>query len=218
MADFIQKAIRVRLTFIEDILGSAPANPDIYADYIASKEPGKSKDKMLEEIASIESDPEKEEMKMTIFSKTQDGKPFFWDYQIKGYFKDTCGGLSRVPKTESSKLKAYKKVIDKLIFATPRKIMIDFKGEPTICQRPLRAQTPKGERISLAASEQIPAGAKIEFTIELFDADHEKLIREWLDYGKYSGLSQWRNSGKGRFYWEELDGAGKVIYTNRDPD
>lgn len=30
-------------------------------------------------------------------------------------------------------------------------------------------------------------------------------VREWLDYGALRGLFQWRNSGKGRFEWEEVD-------------
>ena len=29
-------------------------------------------------------------------------------------------------------------------------------------------------------------------------------VREWLDYGKLHGFGQWRNSGKGRFEWEEM--------------
>lgn len=29
-------------------------------------------------------------------------------------------------------------------------------------------------------------------------------VREWLDYGMLRGLGQWRNSGKGRFTWEEI--------------
>lgn len=33
----------------------------------------------------------------------------------------------------------------------------------------------------------------------------ETAIREWLDYGKLRGIGQWRNSGKGRFEWEEIE-------------
>ena len=39
-------------------------------------------------------------------------------------------------------------------------------------------------------------------------------VREWLDYGMYRGLGQWRNSGKGRMVWEELDDGGNVIGGN----
>lgn len=30
------------------------------------------------------------------------------------------------------------------------------------------------------------------------------MVRECLDYGVLRGLGQWRNSGKGRFEWEEV--------------
>ena len=33
---------------------------------------------------------------MTVFPRTEDGRPFLYDYQIKGFFKDACGCLSRV--------------------------------------------------------------------------------------------------------------------------
>ena len=106
--------------------------------------------------------------------------------------------------TESSKIKAFKKEIDKLIFIEPREIPFGRYGEIGECQRPLRASTPMGERVSLAISEEIPAGAVVEFTIVLLSEEHEALVREWLDYGTYSGIGQWRNSGKGRFVWEEV--------------
>lgn len=63
---------------------------------------------------------------------------------------------------------------------------------------------------ALAASEAIPAGAWVEFTItSLADknkkVDWEDIIQEWLDYGKWSGIGQWRNSGKGRFTYEVVE-------------
>lgn len=53
-------------------------------------------------------------------------------------------------------------------------------------------------------SEEIPAGATCEFRVVCLCDDHEKAVREWLDYGRFSGIGQWRNSGKGRFVWEEI--------------
>ena len=38
-----------------------------------------------------------------------------------------------------------------------------------------------------------------EFDVILLDDSHEKVVREWLDYGILRGIGQWRNSGKGRF-------------------
>lgn len=107
--------------------------------------------------------------------------------------------------TESSKIKAFKKEIDGLIFVEPRQIPFNYSGEIGECQRPLRASTAQGERIALAHSETIPVGSSIEFSIIMLSDSHEKAVREWLDYGKYRGLGQWRNSGKGRFEWEEIN-------------
>lgn len=193
--------MKVKLTFIEPILGTCPADEEVYKNFIASKAPYAST--LEEEVAALGVDAVVEKG-LTIFPRTEDGKPFLYDYQIKGFFKDTCGGLKRVKGTVSSGIKAYKKEIDKLIFPKPRQILFDFDGEIGYCQRPLRAQTMQGERVSLVISEQIPAGSTVSFEIELFSDDHEKAVREWLDYGKYSGIGQWRNSGKGRFTWEEI--------------
>lgn len=195
------KTMKVRLTFTEPILGTSPKNADVYRDFIGSKSPDAAS--VEEEVEALGVDAVTEKG-MTGFPRLDDGTPFLYDYQIKGFFKDTCGGLRKVKGTESSKIKAYKKEIDRLIFPEPRCIPLMFSGELGECQRPLRAQTMQGERVSLAISEEAPAGSVIEFSIVMLSDDHEKAVREWLDYGKYSGIGQWRNSGKGRFTWEEI--------------
>jgi hypothetical protein len=58
--------------------------------------------------------------------------------------------------------------------------------------------------VALADSEEIPAGATLEFDIEMLNPDDEAIVKEWLDYGVYNGLGQWRNSGKGAFTWEQI--------------
>jgi len=198
------EVMRVRLTMIEPILGTSPANEDVYMDFIGSKAPNAAT--MEEEIESLGADAYAEKG-MTVFLRTDDGKggPMLLDYQIKGFFKDACQMLNRLKgRSESSKLKAYKKVIDGLIFPFPREIPIIFDGEIRRCQRPLRAQTMQGERVTISMSEEIPAGATLEFGIRYGDPALLPVIREWLDYGELRGLGQWRNSGKGRFVWEEL--------------
>lgn len=195
------KELKVRLTFIEPLLGTSPANEDVYRDYIGSKAPDAAS--IEDEVAALGVDAVADKG-MTVFPRNADGVPILYDYQLKGFFKDTCGGLRKVSGTRSSKIKAYKKEIDKLIFPEPREIPINFAGEIGECQRPLRASTAQGERVSLAISEEIPTGATIEFTVVCLCDDHEKAVREWLDYGRFSGIGQWRNSGKGRFKWEEI--------------
>ena len=168
-----------------------------------------------EEVAAIGVEAATEKA-MTIFPRDKDGNPIMWDYQMKGYFKDTCGMLKRIPGTYSSKVKAYKKEIDGLVFVRPRQIPIKFSGKIGSCQRPLRAQTAQGDRVALANSETIPAGAVIEFEIVTMLDDYEKIVMEWLEYGQWRGLGQWRNSGKGVFLYDVLDADGKIIGGNNE--
>lgn len=203
------KKIKVKLTFKEPILGTWPANPNVAREFIASKSPDATT--VEDEIAALGADAVADKG-MTVFPRDPDGRPIFYDYQIKGFFKDSCGMLSRIGgKTETGKKKAvnesgritaYKKTIDGLIFVEPRMIPIVFDGEIGDCQRPLRAQTAQGERVSLTNSEEIPAGATCEFSIVLLDESHEKAVLEWMDYGSLRGIGQWRNSGQGRFDYE----------------
>lgn len=184
-------------------------HPNVAREFIASKAPDAAT--VEDEVAALGADAVADKG-MTVFPRDPDGRPIFYDYQIKGFFKDSCGMLSRIGgKTETGKKKAvnesgritaYKKTIDGLIFVEPRMIPIVFDGEIGDCQRPLRAQTAQGERISLAISEEIPAGATCEFSVTLLDESHEKAVLEWLDYGSMRGIGQWRNSGKGRFDYE----------------
>lgn len=195
------KELKVRLTFLEEVLGTANNNPEIHSEFIASKAPDAKS--TAEEVEAIGVD-EVVEKSMTVFPKLDDGTPFVWDYQIKGFFKDTCSALRKVSGTESAKIKAFKKEIDGLVFINERKIPFENYGEIGECQRPLRASTAQGERIALAHSETVAAESQIEFTIVCLKDDMLKAVKEWLDYGKYRGLGQWRNSGKGKFTWEEI--------------
>ena len=196
--------MKVKITLLEDMLGTAPNNKEIYTDYLASKAPeGKN---VKDEIDSIEEPDGIEEMRqMTVFHRNPDtDQPIIFDYLVKGFFKNACSAMREVPKSESSKIKAYKKKIDNLVFVAPRMIDIDMAGEMTICERPLRAQTAQGERVALSCSESIPAGSTMEIEITTLTDDLMNTVIEWLDYGKLNGLGQWHNSGKGRFSWEDI--------------
>ena len=196
--------MHVRLTFDEPLLGTSPANSEIYREFIGSKAPDAAS--VEDEVAALGADAVAERG-MTVFPRLEDGTPFLWDYQIKGFFKDACGVLRKVPGKRSSKIKAYKKEIDGLIFPQPRKIPLALSGPVRECQRPLRAQTAQGERVSLSMSEEVPEGSAVEFDVVCLDDGQADNVREWLDYGALRGIGQWRNSGKGRFTWEDLSEA-----------
>lgn len=195
------KNIKIKITLTEEMLGMSPADPDIYNAFIASNAPdAPTREEEIESIG-VEAVQEKG---TTIFPRTDDGKPFMWDYQFKGFFKDTVGMLRRIPGSACSKVKAFKKEIDGLLFIAERRIPINVNGEIGLCQRPLRTDGPSGSRTALASSETVPAGSTIEFTLVLMRNDMAEWVTECLDYGMLRGLGQWRNSGKGRFTWEEV--------------
>lgn len=210
---FDSKIMRVRLTFVEPLLGTAAADPAIHETYIASKAPDAKT--MAEEIEAIGEDGVREKGQTVFPRHPETGEPILFAYQIRGFFKSACGALREIAGTESKKVKAYKKKIDRLITVwvdardrvSKTKHMIEIQNHGVVgdCQRPLRASTPQGERVAIADSEEVQAGAYVEFDIECLNPSDEKLVREWLSYGIYNGLGQWRNSGKGAFTWEEID-------------
>lgn len=148
------KRLRVRITFTEQVLGTSPADPELHTRFVASN----AHDALSrsEEIALIGTQ-EYETKQMTIFPKTEDGKPFFYSYQPKGFFKSACSALRTCKKLKAAKnsvaLKNYKKAIDLRVFVEPRQILIHMPEDAEIgdLQRPLRAQTPQGGKSSACA-------------------------------------------------------------------
>ena len=186
----------IKLTFLEPILGTVPKDPDIYKSYIADKA-ALNDEELAEELATVE---RIEEKGWTGFHKLN-GLPVIYNYAIKGFFKDACSMLTRTKDSESGKVRAFKKIIDGLVFIEPRQIYLVLPDNAKIgvLERPLRAQTAQGERITLARSDTCPAGTTMEFTVKILGQVSEKLLREWLDYGGFRGLGQWRNADYGKF-------------------
>lgn len=198
--------MKVKLSFTEEVLGTASADPELHREFIASKAPDapSRNAKVTEEIEAVGLE-EATEKQMTVFPKDKDGTPILWDYQIRGFFKSAAKAMSYVGGDK--KLTAYQKKIDLLVFINERQIPFNIPdgGEVSDCQRPLRAQTAQGERVALANSETVPSGSTVEFTIHLEDSSLKDYVELWLDYGRRNGIGQWRNSGKGTFTWEKIE-------------
>ena len=76
-------------------------------------------------------------------------------------------------------------------------------------ERPLRAMTAKGERVTVMRSDYVDAGTEIEFGLKCIknskglDLD---VLNLCLQFGEYIGLGQWRGSGGyGSFTLESFD-------------
>lgn len=196
---------RIRITFIADLLGTASGDKELHESYIASKAPDALT--RAEEVEALGVD-EVVGKGRTVFPRV-DGVPVFWNYQIKGFFKEAAYAVNNMGTI--TKLTAYKKKIDKGLFIFPdakdraaRSIEIHTDQPIGDLQRPLRAQTLQGERVAIADSEMIASGAWAEFDIVTVDPNLDKYIDEWLDYGSLSGMGQWRNAGYGAFVWEKV--------------
>lgn len=135
------KTLKVRLTFTEPLLGTWPANQNVAREYIASKGPDAAT--IEDEVAALGADAAADKA-MTVFPRNEAGQPILYDYQVKGFFKDSCDMLGRIggkdekgkkkAVNESGKLTAYKKIIDGL--------QEDYR-RPDLCRAPPDSPDPQ---------------------------------------------------------------------------
>ena len=205
MASMTTETRTYRLTGITPILGSQPDSETVKTTYLLSKHP--------EVDANDEIVPYEDESNgTTVFYRNANDDIVLMDYQIKGFFKAAFTALKA-----DLKIGMQAKKTDLFLFVAPRAIRILHDGKPIqdedgILERPLRGQTMQGERISLVASEMIDEPWTVEFSVTVLNNSETakskpltfEAVETALDYGKYSGIGQWRNGGYGRFTWERV--------------
>lgn len=201
------KQIYIKLNFLSPILGSLPADPTLLTKYIASKAPAPWQQTEEEDAAKDREEEFDGSRGLTVFASDDQGL-FLYDYHVKGFIKEAGNVLK-----ESVKIKNLRSKIDSYLFVSPRRIYLyredgsPIQEEDEIFERPLRAQTMKGPRVSLVASEKINLPITCLFTVEILENEKSvnwEVIQKLLDYGQYKGLGQWRNGGWGRFEWEQI--------------
>ena len=199
---------QVTLELTEPMLGTVPKNPKVYEEYIASKAP--SLQAGNEEVEVEKSREDIEKGGWTGFHHDDQGL-FLYDYQIMGFLKEAGNTLK-----EQLGIKNLRSKIEQFVFVLPRRIHFAQKPCDEPLERPLRAMTMQGPRVTLTRSDMVPTGTKIEFTIRLLDnwktdkgddGNGKKRVpeisadtlKEILGFGGLKGLGQWRNGGYGRF-------------------
>lgn len=225
----------LHITFTEPLLGSLNNNPEIFKEFTEEKAFRESKThtaaKAAEEVGAVlgEMPPEEAEetitKQTTVFPRNTDGTLFCWDYQWRGFFKEALGIGTEIKEEAMGNLSKWtiKKTVDAMLFVIERRIQfLDATGQPikecTQLERPLRAQTMRGERICLARSEILPAGTQVRFTLAWMqnsDPKSKMNVKEpaliWaLDYGALKGFGQWRGGGYGRFSYTISEVAPKA--------
>lgn len=196
-----------KITGMMRILGAQAANPKVRSEYIASK--AASLQKGQEETDKL---PEGfEEKGLTVFLR-DGGALCMCDYVIKGFLKEALAALKSQLNIAAPATK-----VDNYILVTPAYLRFTRGGQPIkeaddILERPLRAMTMQGPRVSVTASEYIDPPWTLTFTISLLEGEKTarsealtfEVIETLLDYGSFKGLGQWRNAQNGRFTWERI--------------
>lgn len=186
-----------KIRLLEPLLGTIPKDPEVYKNHVAKKavEMG-LEDAVAEEIKTV---PELEEKGWTGFHSDKKG-PILYDYTIKGFLCNAAHVLRTwgVLKQLENKVKRY-------VFVTPRTIRLP--AVKASLERPLRAMTAQGPRVTVVRSDLIEAGTVIDFKIKVLEGAGIKkgTLKDLLEYGQLMGLGQWRSGGYGRFEVLSLD-------------
>jgi len=201
--------LAVSIRFTEDLLATSSGNPEVHAEFQASR--SKDAAKMEEETATLPAE-EVTEKASTVFHRDEHGL-FLWDYQWRGHFKEVIGHMCELGEFAVLSKWTYKRACDGAIFINPRRIYLCRDGKNLTqpdgtLQRPLRATTMQGDRVALARSEYCKAGTECGFTVTLLESTDKKspwyeisfdLIKTCLDFGVMKGTGQWRSGGYGRY-------------------
>jgi hypothetical protein len=220
-------------TFTTRLLGSAPANKEVYREYIAKKkaEAEEKRRKHAERtgtpsvppVGTVEEEVEtiNEEIGLTVFHNdlgetTESGEPgrglFLFDYQVCGFWKEAAEIL-----VEEHGIRQPRSKLDNYLLIEPRRIYIRDEDGKVLTkadlriERPLRAMTMQGPRVSLACSEVVNPGRTVSYTADFLpylkrgtgkDAkpvDLDKFVESIVAFAQRKGRGQWRNGGNGKF-------------------
>ena len=154
-----------RLTGTTPLLGSQAANPAVRTEYLASKAPSPAQAEEEEKMIPAAT---ADERGLTVFMRNpEDDGLCVMDYVLVGFFKEACKALAMENgiKQSASKIGTY-------VFVEPRVIPIKRGKEPVyatdgVLERPLRAQTMQGPRVTLTASERVELPWEMTITVKL---------------------------------------------------
>ena len=225
----------VKFNFISDILGTAPSPELLKRDFFKTigKKALKDAKKLEEETEGLSTKAYTEEdykvskseegeeksneiTQITYFRKDNKGI-YLPNFMVKGFFKAAAQALKEQINLPNPRAK-----IDRYVFIFPNKIYLYRNGNVLKKHkdeyiRPIRAMTPKGERTSLVSSERIEASEdnpvitdEIRIVLIKNREINLKKLKKMLEYGLYSGISQWRSAGFGRFKWELISQTEEI--------
>ena len=204
---------RYRLTGMTRLLAAQAANPDVRSEFIASKAAELRKGEDETNHLPEESFDKKN---LTVFLR-DDGALCISDYVIKGFLKEALGAIKNQVGLANHATKVDNYILIEGVGDNPEYIHITKRGQDVtepdkVLERPLRAMTMQGPRVSVTASEMVGPGWQIEFDLTIMEnastpksrALTTEVIEMAFEYGAFKGLGQWRNAQNGRFTFERI--------------
>jgi hypothetical protein len=213
----------LEITFTEMLLAAQPAQPAVYREFIASKAPrGTNTEGEVDAISQENNEEAREQRGWSVFhndhsAENPGGGIHLMEYHIKGFFKSACQAVtgSRGQKNKETGevanptgLGSASSKIAMLVFVSPRRLYLMREGARITVpdghfERPLRAQTMQGPRVSLKRSDYLNPPLTVSCHITVLPLGQreisEAMLKLWLAYGEHSGFGEWRNGGHGRF-------------------
>jgi len=211
--------LRVRLSYTEPVLGGIPKDPKIVKAWIDAQ----NKEKVEEERAKIaeatiedleEAASEKEAKGWTTFRKDEKGI-YFPAYYFIAMLKEAANINKDILGIKNFKSKFVERVyvMNRRVYPDPLK-----PKEDGIYERPVRAMTMQGPRVSLKKSDYIE-----DFSVNLmFRCLHDPgkngfetdILVKLLEYCRYAGFGENRPQGFGTFeidHIHQLDRKGNIV-------
>ena len=199
----------VEVVLLTELLGTVAKEHRLRSEYIAAKAP-------LPELRSEEEETGPgiealEKKGATGFHSDSQGL-FVYDYFVKGFLKEAADNLKGVKTEGPLGIKNARSKVDNFVFIGPRRIyLLGPDGVPIRephghLERPLRAMTMQGPRVSLVGSDFVREGTRLQFEIIVMPSEFRRQhIEMLLEYGLLKGFGQWRNGGYGRFAVERFE-------------
>jgi hypothetical protein len=193
MVGMKKRYFKVKIRFLDQILGTIPKDRELYESFVMTKVP--KPEGISGELEDVE---EVEERGWTGFLKDEKGGKGYYlsNHMVLGFLKEAGNTLK-----EHVGVKALKSKIENFVFVGPRKILFNKSEVDTKVERPIRVRTPKGYRVSLARSDAFNEDMEIEFHLIILEHKEvtPELIEALFEYGEFSGLGQYRKGSYGRF-------------------
>lgn len=210
----VEKA-KIRLDFLKPVLGTVPKSKEVYKTFIVGKLREEHKagritkeemeDREADELQSIE---EREETGWTGFQENSKGL-FFYDRWIKGHLKAAGVALeTQVPGVSKWTIKG---LVNRAVHLADWHIPLMRGGKQVqkidgVEDRPLRAETMRGDRVCLVRSDRLDTPLYCEFELRVIPQKISKggkfnmeTVKALLAYGEFCGLGQFRTAGYGQF-------------------